>query len=325
MAAIPFQKLPEVSAKMELQQLIGKPVATYPQLAKPFGSKQAADLFSQLLYWWDMCDQSTGFYTTLAELAEQTGLTISQIKTARDKLVALGVVQIKENRIQHVTFFKLDLEAVKIAVANAKNRSPEVKKSLSGSKKIAVAEVKKSLSYIEQRLPKTTTENTYIQPAHENSPQHTAPDCEPSKSQPQTQPKVDDQKFAMHIDWQPDHAGQQLLKFSRVDLNTADNQADFAEFLAYWMTQDVERTQAEWNKALLRNFSNGAKARRTAYAESNKPATQKAKSSELPPGMGGTKHHSYRILTSADVTDEYREQMARTLAAVDLDNIEIDF
>ena len=103
---------PRVSAKMELQELIGKPIATYPQLAKPLGSKQAADLFSQLLYWWDGCDQETGFYITLEALAEQTGLTIKQVRVARSKLIDLGVVVATEKRLQHRTYYTVNTDVL---------------------------------------------------------------------------------------------------------------------------------------------------------------------------------------------------------------------
>lgn len=133
-------------------------------------------------------------------------------------------------------------------------------------------------------------------------------------------PPVADQKFTMHINWQPDHAGQELLKLSRVDLSTPENQTDFAEFLAYWIAQGTERTQAEWNKTLLRNFSSAAKAKRAAFAaDATKP---KATAKPLPAGMGGTKHHSYTVLTQADVTAEYLEHMAQSSDGVDLENID---
>ena len=145
---------PRVSAKMELQELIGKPIATYPQLAKPLGSKQAADLFSQLLYWWDGCDQETGFYITLEALAEQTGLTIKQVRVARSKLIDLGVVVATEKRLQHRTYYTLNTDVLFQHLATCQKGSPEVPKGQSGDTKRAAVEMPKGQSYIEQ---KTTT------------------------------------------------------------------------------------------------------------------------------------------------------------------------
>ena len=101
---------------------------------------------------------------------------------------------------------------------------------------------------------------------------------ESEKSKPQTQ----NGKFKMFVGWQPDQAGQELLKLRRIDLTTAENAEVFADFLAHWATQDEARTQAEWNKTLLRDFSTGAKARRAGYNKAAEAPKKKPSVRDVP-------------------------------------------
>ena len=89
-------------------------------------------------------------------------------------------------------------------------------------------------------------------------------------------------KFQMFVGWLPNDAGQQLLKMRKVDLSLPEHSEVFADFLAYWATQDTERTEAEWNKTLLRDFSTGAKARRAGYSKTVEAPKKKPSVRDVP-------------------------------------------
>lgn len=58
------------------------------------------------------------------------------------------------------------------------------------------------------------------------------------------------EKFQMHIGWKPSAHFPDLAKQS----GHALTDAKLAEFTAYWLTQVHQRTQAEWDKALLQSI-----------------------------------------------------------------------
>ena len=104
---------------------------------------------------------------------------------------------------------------------------------------------------------------------------------EKSKSE-NPKPQNQNGKFKMFVGWLPNDAGQQLLKMRKVDLSLPEHSEVFADFLAYWATQDTERTEAEWNKTLLRDFSTGAKARRAGYSKTVEASKKKPSVRDVP-------------------------------------------
>ncbi|MGV7078458.1 DNA replication protein [Testudinibacter sp. P80/BLE/0925] len=93
----------------QVLKLIGRPVAYYKDLARPLGGATAAILFSQLFYWSDKTDNPLGVYKQLEELCDETGLTLEELRSARKKLVSLGVLNETYKRLEHRLYFKLDL------------------------------------------------------------------------------------------------------------------------------------------------------------------------------------------------------------------------
>lgn len=93
----------------ELLKLVGRPIAYYKDLSRPLGGATAAILFSQLFYWSDKTNNPLGIYKKLEELCEETGLTLDELRSARKKLVMLGVLIETYKRLEHRLYFKLDL------------------------------------------------------------------------------------------------------------------------------------------------------------------------------------------------------------------------
>ena len=95
----------------ESLKVAGRPIAYYPKLAKPLGSVNAAILFGHFFYWHDKTENSLGVYRTAEEIEDETGLSVQEQRTARDKLKKRGVLIETEKRIEHRIYYKLDLNA----------------------------------------------------------------------------------------------------------------------------------------------------------------------------------------------------------------------
>ncbi len=94
----------------ELLRIIGKPIAYYPQLAKPLGGVNASLLFGHFFYWNDKGRSELGVYRTADEIEVETGLSRDEQRTARRKLRERGVLIETEKRIEHRIYYKLDLD-----------------------------------------------------------------------------------------------------------------------------------------------------------------------------------------------------------------------
>lgn len=95
----------------ESLKIAGKPIAYYPQLAKPLGGVNASILFSHFFYWHDKTQHELGVYRTAEEIELETGLSVQEQRTARNKLKERGVLIETEKRIEHRIYYKLDLDA----------------------------------------------------------------------------------------------------------------------------------------------------------------------------------------------------------------------
>lgn len=95
----------------ESLKIAGKPIAYYPKLAKPLGSTNASILFSHFFYWHDKTENPLGVYRTAEEIELETGLSVQEQRTARNKLKERGILIETEKRIEHRIYYKLDLDA----------------------------------------------------------------------------------------------------------------------------------------------------------------------------------------------------------------------
>lgn len=115
----------------------GRPIAYYPQLAKPLGGVNAVILFSHFLYWNERSDCALGVYKSAAEIEDETGLSVQEQRTARKRLRDLGVLIETEKRIEHRIYFRLDEAAfdalMDAAFANESCNIPEMQNQHSGS------------------------------------------------------------------------------------------------------------------------------------------------------------------------------------------------
>jgi hypothetical protein len=79
----------------------------------------------------------------------------------------------------------------------------------------------------------------------------------------------DPDKFQMHIGWNPSEEFTTLAKMAMVTVA----EGKLGEFIAHWLTQPHQRTQAEWDKAFLQSAKHDAlyTASTPQKSESSKP------------------------------------------------------
>src|SRR5258708_2706357 len=87
---------------------VGRPIAYLPGVAKFLGGVKACGLFCQLFYWSERTNESGWFWKSQEELADETGLTIDELRAARKELTEKGVLQSRYARIEHRLYFKID-------------------------------------------------------------------------------------------------------------------------------------------------------------------------------------------------------------------------
>ena len=173
----------------ELLRIIGKPIAYYPQLAKPLGGVNASLLFGHFFYWNDKGRSELGVYRTADEIEVETGLSRDEQRTARRKLRERGVLIETEKRIEHRIYYKLDLDRFDeiisqsgsgdFPIADSDIPNPEVGNSQSGSGDFPIDEVGNSQSYIRtEDYQKNTTVDYYSNNAHASACA-TKPACKP--------------------------------------------------------------------------------------------------------------------------------------------------
>ncbi len=92
---------------------LGRVVAYYPGLKIITKSTVASILLCQFLYWKSKTTSEDGsFYKTSEELEMETGLTYEEQRTARAKLVELGIITERYARLEHTIYFTVDEEKI---------------------------------------------------------------------------------------------------------------------------------------------------------------------------------------------------------------------
>ena len=209
------------------------------------------------------------------QLMEFSGIRRRETMGAAIKeLVELGLIEVSQKK-GAITTYKLG-EPVRI------NRTTENETCTDEAVRFTRTSTDEAVRINRTTLPKTSTDNpyttTYLPSLLTYTLRGWVKKSESKKSNPQNQ----NGKFKMFVGWLPNDAGQQLLKMRKVDLSLPEHSEVFADFLAYWATQDTERTEAEWNKTLLRDFSTGAKARRAGYSKAVEAPKKKPSVRDVP-------------------------------------------
>lgn len=90
---------------------LGRVIAYYPNLKQVTGSTTASILLCQFLYWTDKTKDGW-IYKTHYEIEEETGLSYNEQKTARAKLVELGIMEEEFKRWDRTNRYRIDRDAL---------------------------------------------------------------------------------------------------------------------------------------------------------------------------------------------------------------------
>lgn len=87
----------------------GRPISYYPAVAKACGGPNATILLCQLVYWTGKQSDPNGWiYKTRDELADELGLSLQELRTARRKLIERGLILQRPDPLNHRVLFKID-------------------------------------------------------------------------------------------------------------------------------------------------------------------------------------------------------------------------
>jgi len=92
-----------------LIQLNQRPIAVYPIYIKITGSVNAGLLLSQLMYWYGAVNGRI-FYKSDAEIMEETCLSESELRTAKNKLKLMSFMEIKAKGVPAKTHYSINAE-----------------------------------------------------------------------------------------------------------------------------------------------------------------------------------------------------------------------
>ena len=94
-----------------ITELLKRPIAYQPIIAKAFKSVKLGIFWSQFYYWHDKGDDPDGWiYKTQSEIYDETGLSRKEQETARKKGKELGVLEEKYIIEESKMFYRIDLE-----------------------------------------------------------------------------------------------------------------------------------------------------------------------------------------------------------------------
>jgi hypothetical protein len=133
-----------------LIQLNQRPIAVYPIYIKITGSVNAGLLLSQLMYWYGAVNGRI-FYKSDIEIMEETCLSESELRTAKNKLKSMPFIEIKAKGVPAKTHYSI----------NAENLIREIHAfSSAKSTKLKTRNQRNSNSEFNETITENTTENT---------------------------------------------------------------------------------------------------------------------------------------------------------------------
>ena len=132
-----------------LIQLNQRPIAVYPIYIKITGSVNAGLLLSQLMYWYGAMNGRI-FYKTDAEIMEETCLSESELRTAKNKLKSMSFIEIKAKGVPAKTYYSINAEKLISEIHNF---------SSAKSTKLKTRNQRNSNSEFNETITENTTEN----------------------------------------------------------------------------------------------------------------------------------------------------------------------
>lgn len=104
---------------------LGRTIAYHPNLKIVTGSTTASILLCQFIYWMDKTKDGW-IYKTHYEIEDETGLTYYEQKSAREKLVELGIMEEEFKRWDRTNRYRINVDRLNDLWEEAHGRKPEV-------------------------------------------------------------------------------------------------------------------------------------------------------------------------------------------------------
>jgi hypothetical protein len=137
-----------------LIQLNQRPIAVYPIYIKITGSVNAGLLLSQLMYWYGAVNGRI-FYKSDAEIMEETCLSESELRTAKNKLKSMSFIEIKAKGVPAKTHYSINAEKLISEIHNISSvKSTKLKKR---NQQNCNSEINETIT---ESTSENTTENT---------------------------------------------------------------------------------------------------------------------------------------------------------------------
>jgi len=108
-----------------LKELLKRPIAYQPIIAKSFGSVKLAIVWCQIYYWTDKTKDPDGWiYKTAIEMFEETGLSRREQETARDAGITLGVLESEARGYPRKVHYRINFEKAQEAIEKYLKKKP---------------------------------------------------------------------------------------------------------------------------------------------------------------------------------------------------------
>jgi len=113
-----------------LKELLKRPIAYQPIIAKSFGSVKLAIVWCQIYYWTDKTKDPDGWiYKTAVEMYEETGLSRREQETARDAGILLGVLESEARGYPRKVHYRINFEKAQEAIEKYLQKKPSKPKT----------------------------------------------------------------------------------------------------------------------------------------------------------------------------------------------------
>jgi len=118
--------------QQHLATLLIRPIAFHPSLAKLFGGINEAIYWQQLHYWSDKGNREDGFiYKTKDNIEKETTLTRRQQDPVRKKLEELGVLEVKNIKVENAPTLHYRVNVAKVMALLEKQEKEKLKNPIS--------------------------------------------------------------------------------------------------------------------------------------------------------------------------------------------------
>lgn len=270
---------------MNLLKLLDRPITFHRCFVDITGSINAALMLSNAVYWTNKLppERDGWFHKTKEEWTEETGLTIREQDTARQRLVELQLLETRRAGLPNagcvsVLWLRVNVDAMTAALSNPTNL-----------RKAQIANLRKT---------------------HDQSAE--SADCSPFRSKnnnyTSSTTTTRAREFLMDLDWVPNEAAFEKLQDSGIPVEFIC--MSLHEFRAYWLSRGEKKP--DWNPEFIRQT-------RHQFAYQHQQEQRRHERSEARSRVSGLPQNQSRRQRKETVT-ERNERYERFAAGLDTGN-----